>query len=186
MRLFSRSALLGGLSALMIAAAPAANAFDLTPDGMAVEVGSAQTNLTVTRLSAQWDWNKSWFDSNGTSLSGYFDANIAWWNARDWHHEGDTQNLGVIGFTPVFRFMRTDKKGPYIEGGIGVALFSKVYNNDSNKTGTAFQFADHIGIGYVFDNNFDLGLRLQHYSNAGISSDNDGEELLMLRAAYRW
>jgi hypothetical protein len=185
MRFFSKPILLAGLCAAIFAA-PAANALDLTPDGMAVEVGSAKTDLSVTRVSAIWNWNKSWFDSNGTSLSGYFDGNIAWWNARDWNNHGGTKNLGVIGFTPVFRFMRNDKKGAYVEGGIGLSLFSKVYNNDKNNTGTAFQFADHIGVGYVFDNKFDLGLRLQHYSNAGISSNNDGEEVVMLRAAYRW
>ena len=51
---------------------------------------------------------------------------------------------------------------------------------------TAFEFADHIGVGYVFNNNFDLGLRLQHYSNAGIKKPNSGENFVVLRGAYRF
>ena len=53
--------------------------------------------------------------------------------------------------------------------------------------GTSFEFADHIGVGYVFSNNFDLGLRVQHYSNAGISKPSHGREnFIVLRGAYRF
>ena len=51
---------------------------------------------------------------------------------------------------------------------------------------TAFEFADHIGLGYVFNNKFDLGLRVQHYSNAGIKKPNNGENFVVLRGAYRF
>ena len=92
----------------------------------------------------------------------------------------------MIGSTPVFRWENDNKKGIYVEGGIGASLFSKTYNNNGNRMSTAFEFADHIGIGYVFNNNFDLGLRLQHYSNAGIKKPNNGENFVVVRGAYRF
>ena len=162
------------------------SAIDLTPDSVSLEVGIGENDLVVTRAALQWDWNRHWFNSNGTSLDGYFDLNMAWWRATDWRGNNENKNLGVIGFTPVFRFMKTDKKGPYIEAGVGISFFSTPYNNADNNMGISFQFADHIGVGYVFRNNLDLGLRLQHYSNLGISRHNDGENLLFIRAAYRW
>lgn len=173
-----------GLSLLLVQGM--GQAADLKPDSASLEVGFGENDLMVTRVGVQWDWNQNWFNSNGTSLDGYFDLNAAWWHASDWKGKDEDKELAVIGFAPVFRFMKTDKKGPYIEAGIGVSFFSKVYNNSGNNMGTSFQFADHIGVGYVFDSKLDLGLRFQHYSNAGISGDNDGENLLLLRAAYRW
>lgn len=162
------------------------HAVDLTPDSASIEMGMGEDDLIVTRVAVQWDWNQHWFNSNGTSLDGYFDLNAAWWHASDWRSRDEDKELAVLGFMPVFRFMKTNKKGPYIEAGIGAALFSTPYNNAGNDMGIAFQFNEHLGVGYVFDNNLDLGLRVQHYSNAGISGDNDGENLLLLRAAYRW
>lgn len=162
------------------------HAVDLTPDSVSLEVGMGEDDLVVTRVGLQWDWNQHWFNSNGTSLDGYFDLNAAWWHASDWKDKDEDKEIAVVGLTPVFRFMKTDKKGPYIEGGVGFAFFSKVYNNAGNNMGISFQFTEHLGVGYVFDNNIDLGLRVQHYSNAGIGSHNSGENLLMLRAAYRW
>ncbi|MDR0934059.1 MAG: acyloxyacyl hydrolase [Burkholderiaceae bacterium] len=162
------------------------HAVDLKPDSASLEVGMGEDDLFVTRAAVQWDWNQNWFNSNGTSLDGYFDFNVAWWHASDWNSKDDDREIGVIGFTPVFRFMKTNKKGPYIEAGIGVSYFTKVYNNAGNNMGVHFQFADHVGVGYVFDNNLDLGVRLQHYSNAGLSDHNSGENLVFVRAAYRW
>ncbi|MCL1887214.1 MAG: acyloxyacyl hydrolase [Betaproteobacteria bacterium] len=171
---------------VLFAVQGASHAVGLAPDSASIEVGVGKNDLVVTRVAVQWDWNRHWFNSNGTSLDGYFDLNAAWWHASDWKGRDENKELGVVGFTPVFRFMKTNKKGPYVEAGIGVSFFSKPYNNAGNNLGISFQFADHVGIGYVFNNNLDLGLRLQHYSNAGISNHNDGENLFLIRAAYRW
>lgn len=186
MNLIKKSAIALLASLSLMAAVSTAQAEGLKPDSMALEVGVGENDLTVTRISAQWDWNQNWFNSNGTSLDGYWDLNAAWWHATDWKKKDEDKELAVIGLTPVFRFMSTDKKGFYIEGGIGAAFFSKVYNNSGNNMGISFQFTEHVGVGYVFNNNLDLGVRAQHYSNAGLNSHNSGENLLMLRAAYRF
>ncbi|MDR1310609.1 MAG: acyloxyacyl hydrolase [Burkholderiaceae bacterium] len=157
-----------------------------TPDGASFEVGMAKDDLYIGRVALQWDWDKKWFQSNGTHLNGYWDLNLGWWHLQDYERKGDSKEVGVIGLTPVFRFEKDNKKGPYIEAGIGISFFSKVYNNSGERMGTSFEFADHIGVGYVFDNKFDLGLRIQHYSNAGISDHNGGENLILIRGAYRW
>lgn len=186
MKLFRRSFAALAAGAVLFVAQGLSHAVDLTPDSASVEVGVGENDLVVTRVAVQWDWNQNWFNSNGTSLDGYFDLNAAWWHASDWRNKDEDKEIGVLGLTPVFRFMKTNKKGPYVEGGIGGAFFNRPYNNAGNNMGISFQFTEHVGVGYVFDNNVDLGLRLQHYSNAGISDHNSGENLLMLRAAYRW
>ena len=164
------------------AAGPAGELFD----SAAVEAGGGE-HLQVLRLSAQRDWNQNWLPTHGYHLSGYWDANVAFWRANRWLDERDnTKNLAVIGLTPVFRFESDDKRGLYGEAGIGVALFSSVYRNTHRQLSTAFEFADHVGVGYVFDNKWDLGVRLQHYSNGGIKHPNGGVNLAVVKLAYHY
>jgi lipid A 3-O-deacylase len=64
---------------------------------------------------------------------------------------------------------------PYVEAGIGVAVFSNTQYED-NKLGGAFQFEDRLGFGLRFNGGHEVGIRATHYSNAGLASDNDGVE----------
>ena len=154
-------------------------------DGVSFEVGAGE-HVQLYRIGLQWDWNKDWLSTGGMHLNGYWDLNLGWWHGNRYEDRDATQNLGVIGITPVFRWENVNKKGFYAEAGIGASLFSETYNNHGNRMSTAFEFADHIGLGYVFNNKFDLGLRVQHYSNAGIKKPNNGENFVVLRGAYRF
>jgi lipid A 3-O-deacylase len=152
-------------------------------DSASLELGTGN-QTTVVRAAVQWDWQSKWWQSNGTHISGYWDLSAAEWRGKRYNNTDSTQNLIDIGFTPVFRFQRDDKKGPYVEGGVGLHLANKLYNNNSKQFSTAFQFGDHIGTGYVFANGLDLGLRLQHLSNGGIKEPNGGVNYALLRVAY--
>ena len=176
---FARSAL--ALSAVL--ASQPLFAADTLADSAALEVG-AGSKVQMIRLSAQKNWDTAWFESNGTHLSGYWDANIAQWRGNAYHNvPGVHENLTVINLTPVFRYEASNKQGWYGEGGIGVSLFSKLYNNDDNRLSTAFQFGDHIGAGYVFANKWEVGAKLQHYSNGGIKHPNSGVNWFVLKVA---
>jgi len=61
---------------------------------------------------------------------------------------------------------------PYVEGGIGIALFSAT-RVEGERLGTAFQFEDRLGAGLRFAGQ-EIGVRLWHYSNGGLKSPNDG------------
>jgi lipid A 3-O-deacylase len=63
---------------------------------------------------------------------------------------------------------------PYVEAGIGVALFDSTEMED-NDLGSSFQFEDRLGLGVRFANQ-EVGIRAIHYSNAGIKQPNDGIE----------
>jgi len=97
---------------------------------------------------------------------------------------GATQNIGDIGITPVLRWQSDDKHGLYAEAGIGAHLLSEVYNNNGRAFSTSFQFGDHIGVGYVFNNKLDIALKVQHFSNGGIKHPNSGVNFAVLKAGY--
>jgi len=65
-------------------------------------------------------------------------------------------------------------------------VLSKTYNSNDDGLSTAFQFGDHIAVGYVFDNKWEVALKAQHYSNGGIKKPNSGVDVIMLKAAYRY
>jgi lipid A 3-O-deacylase len=132
-------------------------------DGASIEAG-AGAKVQFIRGGLQSDWSQRWFSNNGYHLSGH-------------------QNLTVVNLTPVFRYERDDKLGFYGEGGIGVSLFSHLYDNNDKRLATAFQFGDHIGAGYVFDNKWEAGFKLQHYSNGGIKHPNGGVNWFVLKVA---
>ncbi|PUA16438.1 acyloxyacyl hydrolase [Glaciimonas sp. PCH181] len=164
----------------------AAHAINYTPDSASLEVGTGNKSQFV-RLATQWDWNSKWWQSNGTHIGGYWDLSLAEFRQNQYQNiPGQQKNLTDIGFTPVFRFQRDDKKGAYAEAGIGVHLMSHLYDNNSRRFSTAFEFGDHLGAGYVFSNGLDLGLKLQHFSNGSIKEPNSGANFAVIRAAYRF
>ncbi|NMM26356.1 MAG: acyloxyacyl hydrolase [Glaciimonas sp.] len=149
-----------------------------------VSVEAATGNKTqMVRLGAQWNWADKWWQSNNTHIGGYWDLTLGQWRGTQYRNQPDTiQNITDIGITPVFRFQRDSKIGPYAEAGIGAHLLSQVYDNNGRAFSTAFQFGDHIGIGYVFANKIDLGLKIQHFSNGGIKHPNSGANFAVLSA----
>lgn len=177
----------------MIAAAAALMAMqgafaadDKLIDSVSVDYGSA-AKVEMIRFSAQKDWSVRWFQSNGTHLSGYWDASVGFWKESQYKNiSGATEHLWDIGFTPVFRWENDTKKGIYYEGGIGVHRLSELYNNDTYRLSTLFQFGDHIGVGYVFDNHWEIGGKIQHFSNGGYRKPNTGVNFLEVKAAYHF
>lgn len=165
--------------------------FAFAADGRLVDSVSAEfatgTRTQMVRVGIQSDWSARWFQSNGTHLSGYWDASFGAWRANRYKNvEGAIQHLTDIGFTPVFRFERDDKKGFYAEGGIGVHRLSRLYDNDDYRLSTLFQFGDHVGIGYVFDNKWEIGAKIQHFSNGGYKKPNTGVNFLNVKASYHF
>lgn len=155
-------------------------------DSASFEFGSG-VKVDMGRLAVQKDWNRQWFAANGRHLSGYWDLSAAYWRGTAYRNvPGQRQNLAVVGITPVLRYGRDDKLGWYGEAGIGANLFSELYYNDDNQLSTAFQFGDHLGIGYVTPGKWDFGLKVQHYSNASIKRPNSGVNLLIVSARYKF
>ncbi|MFA9217735.1 MAG: acyloxyacyl hydrolase [Sphingomonadaceae bacterium] len=155
-------------------------------DSVSVDYGSA-AKVQMVRVGVQKDWDVRWFQSNGTNLSGYWDASAGFWHQTQYKNlPGANKNLWDVGFTPVFRFQNDSKKGIYYEGGIGVHMLSDLYDNDTYRLSTHFQFGDHVGIGYVFDNNWEVGAKIQHFSNGGYKKPNTGVNYLEIKAAYHF
>lgn len=143
-------------------------------DGVEFSVGQTSDSTMTYRLGVQFDWDKSWLQSDVGRLTGYWDAAYTFW-------EGDkTSNNHSLSFSPVFVYeFAGDNIKPYIEAGIGVSAFANTQLED-NKLGSSFNFEDRIGFGLRFKGGHEVGIRATHYSNAGIKQPNDGAESFAL------
>ncbi|WP_324779299.1 acyloxyacyl hydrolase [Thiobacillus sedimenti] len=96
----------------------------------------------------------------------------------------DTLNLGGA----IARLHLAHGEGrirPYVEGGLGVALFSRDRLGGKGFS-TDFQFSEHVGFGAELTGRGFLGLQYSHYSNADIEKPNDGLDLVQVVLGARF
>ena len=153
-----------------IAAALMGQSISAQAAGVEFAVGGTSDSTMTYRLGMNFDWDKSWLQSDVGRLTGYWSGAYTYW-------EGDkTSSNNSLSFSPVFVYEFAGQNvRPYIEAGIGVAAFSST-ELESNELGSAFQFEDRIGFGLRFAGGHEIGVRAIHYSNAGIKQPNDGVE----------
>jgi lipid A 3-O-deacylase len=172
------------VSTALALTAGAAHAEGVAPDSVSLEYGTGN-DTRIARAGMQWDWDRTWFDSNGTHVGGYWDLTLAQWQGRAWDGiDGHDHNDTDIGITPVFRFENDSKVGWYSELGIGAHLMTSIYDNNHRDFSTAFQFGDHIGVGYE-TKNWSVGIKLQHFSNGGIKHPNPGANFAVFGVDFK-
>lgn len=153
-----------------IAAALMGHSFSAQAAGVEFAVGQTDESTMTYRLGMQFDWDKSWLQSDVGRLTGYWSGAYTYW-------DGDKSSSNhSLSFSPVlvYEFSGQNVK-PYVELGVGVAAFANT-EVENNQLGSAFQFEDRFGFGLRFAGGHEVGIRAMHYSNAGISSPNDGVE----------
>ncbi len=153
-----------------IAAVTLGHSFTANAADASFSVGQTGDSTMVYRLGLQSNWDASWWQTSVGRVTGYWDGAYTYW-------EGDKRSANhSLSFSPVLVYeFAGDSVKPYIEAGIGVAVFAHTEVED-NKLGSAFQFEDRFGVGLRFAGGHEVGIRATHYSNAGISDPNDGVE----------
>ncbi|WP_137888808.1 acyloxyacyl hydrolase [Pseudomonas sp. 2FE] len=164
MKLFS----LVAVAALSLGGVLSAQAADVS-----VAIGQTGESTMVYRLGTQFEFASNWFQSDVGRLTGYWDAAYTYWDGDE------AASNHSLSFAPVFVYeFAGESVKPYVEAGIGVALFANTEVEDK-QLGSAFQFEDRIGAGLRFAGQ-EVGIRAMHYSNAGLQSPNDGVETYTL------
>lgn len=141
---------------------------------------TSQGNMTY-RAGLGWEWDKRWFESSIGHFGGYWDVGYTYW-------EGGDQASGrhSISAAPVFEYVIGDGfYRPFIEAGIGASLFSGTGVGD-RKMGSVFNFEDRLGAGLKIGEAQRVGVRVIHYSNAGLAQPNAGVESYSLFYAHQF
>ncbi len=156
-------------------------------DGIAFAGGSG-SDADLATVSLTWNWDKRWFTEGDWSLGGYWELSGTAWKGDGPRPE---KELYGIGIAPVFRFQRNafaNSISPYAEVGVGAYQFSGKQIHGEQSMGSRFEFGTHIGLGMTFGDRqqFDVSYRIQHFSNAGITSTNPGINFNEIRIGYHF
>ncbi len=166
------------IATAVLALSPVA-AQDFRPSGYYVQGGGGedQTYNATVGLTWPWAWRRNLM---GIDLGGVTEAYVSHWSALAVDgRRGFTQ----VGLVPMLR-LRLNAGSPWFaEAGIGISAMDKRFVTSTKELSTSFNFVDVLGVGRSFGavRQQELGLRIQHVSNAGIKSPNPGHNFVMLR-----
>lgn len=149
-------------------------------DGVDVAVAGGFQGQDIYRVALRKEWALDWYQDEIGRFSAYADASWNLW--RD-----DSEDIQVLALSPVLRFDFAHGPGeliPYLEVGIGAAYLERSHLGEQ-LLGTRFQFEDRAGLG-VRNRQWDLALRVMHYSNGGIKKPNHGFSMLMASLGFRF
>ena len=151
-----------------------------------VQAGVAEdAQALVVGLTQPWSWQR---DFAAGRASGYWEASFGRWSSELDDGQRSSAWVTQLGVTPVLRWQpRTWGERGFVEAGIGANLLLPIYRSRDKRFSTAFNFGNHIAIGWRLgaQRRHEIALRVQHFSNAGIRHPNPGEDFVQLRWAWR-
>lgn len=161
-------------------------ALDLWPSAAFGQIGVGDQHTLAYVAGARWDAPWQWRTTVGT-FTGYFETGFGRWatESRPLHSAAWPTQFSL---TPVLRLQR-DAASPWFgELGVGVNYIVPLFHSGTKRFSTEFNFGDHIAVGRHFGSKqqYELSLRLEHFSNAGISHPNPGENFGQLRMAVHF
>lgn len=180
------------LGAVVLCALPAlAGAYQDRSAGVYVEGGAApfrdggdDTYSVGAGLLLPWSPTAGFADG---PQSLYWDLFLGNWSTRQ-ANDGRS-NFAQAGAILNWRYRFGGGTSPWFgELGIGGSLMDRTYHAASREFSTTFQFTEVLGVGVSLGDHgeHEVGLRLQHFSNAGIKEPNPGETFVRARYTYRF
>lgn len=136
-------------------------------------------------LGVVWDPGWTWWEVGGWHFAFVMEGHVGYWHTNGNIHT----SIWEVGATPVIRFIKSaGAVRPYVEAGAGVRYLSHPTVSTNFSMSTAFQFASMGGVGLEFGQRqqYQVGYRFQHVSNAGIKEPNPGINFHQLYLQYNF
>ena len=151
---------------------------DWAPKAVSVEASTAVQGTHSLGVGLVWPWQ--WQSGPWTAQT---ELMLAEWSARG---PAGRENFTQLSLQPLVRYRFAGTW--FAELGIGLSYTDRVYFTADKTFSTRFNFKDTIGAGTSFGarDMHELGVRITHFSNAGIKNPNPGENFLQLRYQLRF
>lgn len=148
--------------------------------GVHVQLG---TYTDASRVALNWEtpvlWSRQWHGGS-SRLESTGELGVAYWSAK---HSRQSASAWQLNAVPMFRYWPGGVSRCFVEAGIGATLLNRTrFAGDSFST--AFQFGDHLGVGYQLTPSQRVSLRLSHFSNAAIKQPNPGLNSVQMTYTY--
>ncbi|SAK40491.1 deacylase [Caballeronia hypogeia] len=155
--------------------------------GVQIAGGVANRDIKKIDLGLSWDPDLIWWETGGFHFTFIGEGHVSYWHTTE--DNAVHPSIWEFGITPVVRFVKSAGYfRPFIEAGVGVRLLSHTRITEDFSVGSAFQFADMVGVGMIFGarQNYQVGFRFQHMSNGGIKEPNPGINFSQLYLQYNF
>lgn len=151
-------------------------------------VAGASADARIGGVAWKWNAPDALHESPADRLTWGIEADVM--NVHATHDGPDgAANIVAIGVTPSLRteWSHGDLV-PYTAIGIGAHLVSHTQLRGGPTLSTAFQFGEWLEAGWRFGARraFEVGLRIEHMSNASIKEPNDGLTFGALRFGWHY
>lgn len=155
----------------------------LVPASVFIQAGFGDQRTNAYVVGATWylPWH---FDFSMGTVTAYVEASVGRWHTEDGKGGGTTAWPTQIGAAPVLRLYPAHAANWFAEISVGPNYIVPIFHSGEKRFSTEFNFGDHAAIGRRFGAS-EVSLRIEHFSNAGISHPNPGENFLQLRYAHR-
>lgn len=152
--------------------------------GSSVAYGIGANKTEIFRLGLQYAWCEL-CTANNKKFSGYWELAAERINANRIYLYPTTPNVQAGSISAVLRLKKKIGVPLYLDLGLGVAYFTK-QSISKRQLGSNFLFEDRLGVGVLLGKKqqFEIGYRLLHYSNAYLASENNGLNLQLLVLGY--
>lgn len=163
-----------GLALASVATFASAQSSEGTQGGISAHYGIGDH---YQRFTLSYETPSIWtyqFGGNWGRLDLTPELGASYWWANSGRSPGHVWQLNAI---PMFRWWTGERF--YLEAGIGATVFSSTRFANENIS-TAFQFGDHVGMGFLLTPNNRIGVRYSHFSNASIKRPNPGLDTVQL------
>ena len=156
------------------------------PDAIFSQVGAGDAT-DAWSVGGQWHWRRGWVVRESLVLRGRWEFAFGRWRS-DLDEGGDQTWVSQLSVVPTLRLSKPSGGGWYAELGSGPSLVMPVFHSRDREFSTEFNFQSHLAVGYVLGERgeHDFGLRIEHFSNAGIRDPNPGMNFGSLRYTYRF
>lgn len=123
------------------------------------------------------------FDFSAGTVTLYVEGSVGRWHTEG-QRGGTTAWPTQLGATPVLRLYPSRAPNWFAEVGVGPNYIVPIFHSGEKRFSTEFNFGDHAAVGRRFGAS-EVSLRIEHFSNAGISHPNPGENFFQVRYAHR-
>lgn len=169
----------------LVAALPAkALGVDLAPSTAFLQGGAGDQHTTAYVAGISWDLPWHYVFRMG-SLGAYVEAAFGRWHTDERRGLSTNTWPTQISAVPNLRLYVGHSSAWFLEIGAGPSYIVPLFKTGQKRFSSEFNFDDHAAIGRRFGH-LEASLRAEHFSNAGISRPNPGENFGELRIAYRF
>jgi hypothetical protein len=153
--------------------------------GVQIAGGFGDHGVDKIDLGFAWDPGLKWWDFGGWHMTLIGEAHAAYWFTSGEMHN----TVWEFGVTPILRYIKDSGAfRPYIEAGAGLRGLTHPTVNSTYSLSSAFQFTEVVGVGVQFGGHqqYQIGYRFQHISNADIKRPNPGIDFNQVYVQYNF